>query len=283
MRKISEKQREFTRRENRAILQTAEDYLQKAKKLEEQGKADESEAVMTDMRAWLDKTIAQIEKDLDLLEKQFESDNNIPVESANLPKKGEIVASGDKITLGVIKDEEKEKYIAVSKAHSFTKAVYEKEEFCQSVWGDFISGNGFVCSIYIKETGEYVGYCSIKNLASEEWELAIELMPEFCHKGYGTEALSLFMDLIYKLTERRFFRARVAVDNHASQGLMKKLGATPDGISEYLLHGDDIKIFQEENKDMITDEVREVADEFCMDAEDLLGYVLEYRFDMERR
>ena len=32
---------------------------------------------------------------------------------------------------------------------------------------------------------------------------------------------------------------------------------------------------------MITDEIREVAEEFCMEAEDLLGYVLEYRFDME--
>ncbi len=283
MRRISEKQREFTRRENRAILQTAEDYLQKAIKLKEQGKTDESEAVMEDMRTWLDKTIAQMEKDLDLLEKQFESDTNIPVACTNLPKKGEIVASGDKIILGVIKDEEKVKYIAVSKAHSFTKTMYEKEEFCESVWGDFISGDGFVCSIYTKDNGEYVGYCSIKNLAKEEWELAIELMPEDCHKGYGTEALNLLMEFVHKLTGRRFFRARVAVDNHASQGLMRKLGATPNGISEYLLHGDEIKIFQEENKDMITDEVREVADEFCMDAEDILGYALEYRFDMERR
>lgn len=30
------------------------------------------------------------------------------------------------------------------------------------------------------------------------------------------------------------------------------------------------------------DEIREVAAEFCMDAEDILGYVLEYRFDVEK-
>ena len=35
-------------------------------------------------------------------------------------------------------------------------------------------------------------------------------------------------------------------------------------------------------KDMITDEIREVAVEFCMEAEEMLGYVLEYRFDVER-
>ena len=33
---------------------------------------------------------------------------------------------------------------------------------------------------------------------------------------------------------------------------------------------------------MITDEIRNVAEEFCMEAEDILGYVLEYRFDAEK-
>ena len=112
-------------------------------------------------------------------------------------------------------------------------------------------------------------------------ELAIELKSEECHKGYGTEALSLLMNALYKLTGRRYFRARVEIDNHASQGLMKKLGAAPNGISEFLLHGEDIEKFQEENKENITDEIRDVAAEFCMDAEDILGYVLEYRFDVE--
>lgn len=64
--------------------------------------------------------------------------------------------------------------------------------------------------------------------------------------------------------------------------MMKKLGATPNGISEFLLRGEEIEKFQEENKKNITDEIREVAVEFCMDAEDILGYVLEYRFDVER-
>ena len=63
---------------------------------------------------------------------------------------------------------------------------------------------------------------------------------------------------------------------------MKKLGATPNGISEFLLHGEEIEKFKEEYKDMITDEIRAVAAEFCMDAEDILGYVLEYRFDVEK-
>lgn len=86
---------------------------------------------------------------------------------------------------------------------------------------------------------------------------------------------------MHKLTGRCYFRERGEIDNHASQELMKKLGATPNGISEFLLHGEEIEKFQEENKENITDEIREAAAEFCMDAEDILGYVLEYRFDVE--
>ena len=145
----------------------------------------------------------------------------------------------------------------------------------------FIVQHQFVCSIYDKESGEYVGYCSIKSLVKDDWELAIELKPNDCHKGYGTEALILLMQAMHRFAGRRYYRARVEIDNHASQGLMKKLGATPNGISEFLLHGEEIERFQKENKDLITDEIRAVAAEFCMDAEEILGYVLEYRLDVE--
>ena len=39
--------------------------------------------------------------------------------------------------------------------------------------------------------------------------------------------------------------------------------------------------FKKDNIDMINDRIREVAEEFCMEPEDILGLVLEYRFDME--
>ena len=163
------------------------------------------------------------------------------------------------------------------------KGAYKYVEFREGTWKDFIEDNTFVCSIYEKKSNEYVGYCSIVNLAKEELELAIELKPDKCHKGYGSEALRLFMEEVCKVTGRQYFRVRVEIDNHASQGLMKKLGAYPNGISEFLLHGAEIEKFQSEHKDMITDEIRSVAAEFCMEAEDILGYVLEYRSDMENK
>lgn len=143
-----------------------------------------------------------------------------------------------------------------------------------------MSKQSFVCSIYDQATGNYLGYCSIKDLRKQDWELAIELKSEWCHRGYGTEAVSLFLRKLGVLTGNRFFRVRVDIDNYASQALMKKLGAYPNGISEFLLKGEELEKFREKNKAMIDDKIRAVAEEFCMNPEDILGYVLEYRIDI---
>ena len=157
--------------------------------------------------------------------------------NVEVAKFGEPIAEGEKICLGVLKEEEKEQYLAVKYEYSSMKGAYKNVEFREGTWKDFIEDNTFVCSIYEKKSNEYVGYCSIVNLAKKELELAIELKPDQCHKGYGSEALRLFMEEVCKVTGRQYFRVRVEIDNHASQGLMKKLGAYPNGVSEFLLHG----------------------------------------------
>ena len=160
------------------------------------------------------------------------------------------------------------------------KGVFKEKNFREDLWKSFMSKQSFVCSIYDQATGNYLGYCSIKDLRKQDWELAIELKSEWCHRGYGTEAVSLFLRKLGVLTGNRFFRVRVDIDNYASQALMKKLGAYPNGISEFLLKGEELEKFREKNKAMIDDKIRAVAEEFCMDPEDILGYVLEYRIDI---
>ena len=63
---------------------------------------------------------------------------------------------------------------------------------------------------------------------------------------------------------------------------MKKVGARTNGISEFLLHGEELEKFQKENVHLIDDKLRQVADEFCVDVEDLVGHVLEYLIDWSR-
>ena len=272
---ISEMKSKIKSKAERALIEEAVKRLEAAIELKDQGKEVEGDAVVNDMKDSLNGIIEGIEKNV------VQEEPSV-IERSSLPQAGEVVAVGDKIILGVIKEEEREKYLAVSYEYSYMKGAYKDERFVETAWKDFFSKTSFVCSIYEKKSSEYVGYCSIKNLSKSDWELAIELKPEECHKGYGTEALQLLMQAMHRLTGKRYFRARVEIDNYASQGLMKKIGATPNGISEFLLHGEEIETFQEENKENITDEIREVAAEFSMDAEDILGYVLEYRFDVEK-
>lgn len=261
-------------REEKRVLEEVIKRLENVIELKNQGKEDESNIVLDDINDWIECKIQEIEKEIHTPKKE-------PVDYSIFPDEGKVFVEGNKICLYVIKKEEKEKYIKLSYQYSLMKKMYEEEKFREATWNEFMSETAFVCSIYEKITGEYIGYCSIKDLTKDDWELAIELMPDKCHKGYGYEALSLFMKKLYILSGRRFFRARVEIDNHASQGLMKKLGGIPNGISEFMLHGEEIERFQKKYKDAITDEIRIVAEEFCMDAEDILGYVLEYRFDME--
>ena len=274
--KILEAKSDFEKKAEQMVAEEIIKRLGVAIELRNQGKDAESDKVVNDMKDWLERDIQEIEN-------QLASGKDTVSDRSVFPQEGDMVAQGDKVVLGVIKKDEREKYLAVSYEHSSMKEWYKEEAFRKTTWEDFLSENSFVCSIYDKISGEYVGYCSIKNLMKDEWEIAIELKSDACHKGYGTEALHIFMETVHQLTGRRFFRARVEIDNYASQGLMKKLGAIPNGVSEFLLHGEEIEKFQKEHQDMITDEIRNVAADFCMDAEAILGYVLEYRFDMMKR
>lgn len=274
MSKMMDFKYEMFNKMERAVLEELLKHLEKITQLDKDGKEEERDLAMEDMKVWVKAMREDAQKKSPLKE-------DAVINRSELPQEGEVVAIGDTVWLGVIKKDEKDNYLLVSYEYSSLKKSYKDEKFRDEKWNDFLDESSFVCSIYKKETNEYVGYCSVRNLVKGDWELAIELLPDACHKGYGTEALSLFMYEMNRLTGKRFFRTRVEIDNHASQGLMKKLGATPNGVSEFLIHGDEIEKFQEEYKDMITDEIRAVAADFCMEAEDILGYVLEYRFDIE--
>lgn len=276
MSKMMEKMKELAlEKERKAVVESINRLKLSLKEVEKVGKQALDEA--------LDEATTRIEEILAEYDRSNPPENVKVVNRSDLPGAGAIVATGDKVVLSVIRDAEREAYVAISYEYSFYKRWFERKEFVTALWEDFISETAFVCSIYGRDTGAYLGYCSIKDLTKENLEVAIELLPEYCHMGYGTEALSLLLDNVYRLTGRRYYRARVAIDNFESQGLMKKLGAVPNGVSEFLLHGDAIEMFKEENKDEITDEIRAVAKEFGMEAEDILGYVLEYRFDMETK
>ncbi len=81
------------------------------------------------------------------------------------------------------------------------------------------------------------------------------------------------------LVGEHVFRSRVEVDNYASQALHRKLGAVPNGMSEFLLHGEEIIKYQNENQHLIDDNIRKLAADFGVEPIEILGHVLEYKIE----
>ena len=74
------------------------------------------------------------------------------------------------------------------------------------------------------------------------------------------------------------FRIRIDPGNTASQKLFEKLGAVPNGISEFLLHGEDeLARCEEENLQYLDDNMVALAEKFGVEPRKLLSHVLEYR------
>lgn len=238
----------------------------------ENGENDKIKIELDKLASELDRIINTFEnKDKDLIE----VDNTII--SNTFPKAGEIFAEGERVRLIAIYD--KEKYISTVRHYSQRKHLYDNESFVEAMWQDVCKEECLAYGIYL-HNGEYIGYCFVDDVRHSTYSMAIELEPEYCNKGYGTEAMRLLMENVSKLTGKKSFLAKVELDNYASQNMMKKLGGRPDGVCEYLLTNKEIEQFKEENKNCITDKIREVAKEFSMEAEDMLGYVLVYRFNL---
>lgn len=197
----------------------------------------------------------------------------------SLPKDGVLLAENDAILLRAVSEDQKNDMLRVSYECSFLKHEFENETYRNYLWEAFIGENAANYCIYAKDTNDFVGYCGIKDLTREMPELAIELLSKYRKHGYGFQALSLLMDQFSKITGENVFRSRVEVENCASQSLHRKLGAIPNGLSEFLLHGENLIEYQNENQSLIDDNIRKLAVDFGVEPIEILGHVLEYKIE----
>lgn len=245
------------------------EQLEKAISLKEDGLILESDDVMNMLSLEVKKIMAQFDETKDKTE-------NLNFDNSILPKNGKFLAENDRVGLRAVSDEDYENYIEVSYECAIMRSAFKEDAFKKDLWESFLSDTAANFSIFDKATGEYVGYCGIKNINVENWELVIELLKKYRHRGYGYHALVVMLNALTELTGKTTYRSRVDSDNYASQNLMKKLGAKPNGISEMFIHGEDLRKFQEENKDLIDDKLRKLAKEFHVAPIDLIGHVLEF-------
>ncbi len=197
----------------------------------------------------------------------------------SLPRDGALLAENNNILLKAVSEDQKDYMLSVSYECSFIKHEFENETYRKYLWEEFIRENVANYCIYTKDTNDFVGYCGIKDITREIPELAIELLSKYRQHGYGFQALSMLMDEFSRITGEHVFRSRVEVDNYASQALHRKLGAVPNGMSEFLLHGEEIIKYQKENQHLIDDNIRKLAADFGVEPIEILGHVLEYRIE----
>jgi RimJ/RimL family protein N-acetyltransferase len=274
--KLAGKRYNFSEQRNRAELEAVLEQLTKAQEHLQRGEEEASEAIRLKLIADLESKIEQAENSVKKAKKRLDFDRSV------LPDKGCVLGEDDVVILYAVSEKDHENYMAVSFECSPMKGAFKDDEFKKDLWNGFLGDNAANYSVFDKASGEYIGYCGIKNLSADRWEIAIELLKKFQGKGYGYHALVIMLDAFVNLTGEKVYRSRVDPDNYASQGLMKKIGAQPDGLSEMFIHGEELERYQEENKNLITDRLIEVAEDFCCDPIDLIGHVLEYRIEWGR-
>lgn len=189
---------------------------------------------------------------------------------------GERIAVENNIILRKVQDSDEDIFIELQKENNIVKSMLKEDAYRNMLWKEHIEYKALMFSIVVDN--EYVGYCGIKNTTHEHWEIAIEILNKWKRKGIGYKAISIMLDEIKKRLNVSEFRVRIDAENHPSQKLFEKLGAEPNGISEFMLHEEaDICRCEEENIHLIDERIQELAKKFNVEPRKLLSHVLEYK------
>lgn len=189
---------------------------------------------------------------------------------------GECIIIENEIILRKVQDSDKDIFIELQKENNIVKSMMKEEAYRNMLWNEHIEYKAVMFSVIVDN--EYAGYCGIKNTTHEQWEIAIEILNKWKHKGIGYRAISAMLDEIKNRLNVSEFRVRIEAENYPSQRLFEKLGAEPNGISEFLLHEEaDIRRCEEENIHLLDERIQELAKQFNVEPRKLLSHVLEYK------
>lgn len=189
---------------------------------------------------------------------------------------GECIITENEIILRKVQDSDKHIFIELQKENNIVKSMMKEEAYRNMLWNEHIEYKALMFSVIVDN--EYAGYCGIKNTTHEQWEIAIEILNKWKHKGIGYRAISIMLDAIKNRLNVSEFRVRIDAENYPSQRLFEKLGAEPNGISEFLLHEEaDIRRCEEENIHLLDERIQELAKQFNVEPRKLLSHVLEYK------
>lgn len=259
-----------------AVKSTIEDTLQEALDIldADDGKSfeEKKESLIKHLQSHKEPVLVDALADLAIADKKGQQIK------AEFWQSGDIVNPGDGIVLRRVDDADRAGYLELQHEYSIMKSMLKEAAYCDMAWNEHVEPKALMLTIL--KDGTYIGYCGIKNTAQKPWEIAIELLPQFTNQGLGYAAIATMLDAIKNRLDVTTFRVRIDPGNRASQKLFEKLGAVPNGISEFLIHDQAaLEKCEEDNLQYIDDQLIALAAKFHVEPRKLLSHVLEYTLD----
>lgn len=190
----------------------------------------------------------------------------------------DVFAEDPMLRLRPFSSKDKQLYCEIRKPYRIFKDDIPEDEMIANYWAETQGDAEFFCMVERRSDGQAIGYIALKDTSKDLWEVAIELLPDFCGHGYGPAAILLFLSKMRDITGKRQYNFLVEVDNIPCQLCMGKIQAKLTGIVDLVFCDcEQSERFEEENLDMITEHLEKLAGELGVAPRKLLSHVLDYR------
>ncbi len=172
-------------------------------------------------------------------------------------------------------------FFKVRSENQIINGFYEDRKNQEREWQSMIQEDDYIyCFVLKKENHKFIGYCALSGIKQGINEISIEILKTYTHQGYGKRIIRLFVSTLKERVFLDKFIAVIAPENSISQRLFETLGAVPSGIrlSVWLrdLNGELALKFEENHKDMITEQMIALAKKFSVEPRKLLSHNLVY-------
>ena len=194
-------------------------------------------------------------------------------------KSSPIFAEDATLRLRPFADGDERLYFEIRESYKIFEKNVPDDEMIAVYWSETQRDSAFYCVVQRASDSENLGYIALKDTSKDVWEVAIELLPAYCGRGYGTEAIPLFLNRVRAITGKDQYQFVVEVDNIPCQRCMEKIQAKLTGVVNLVFDDlDRAERFEEDNLDLISNRIEELAQELDIAPRKLLSHVLDYRF-----
>ena len=177
------------------------------------------------------------------------------MQKTEICKTGHEYARDSRIILRAMNDGESDRNDYLKLYYETNVNLPEDNEFKEIIWNMAINSNELHLFIIDIKTEAFVGILSLKRLEQEKKELGIDILLRFQRKGYGYEAIKLFLEYI-KFQESELL-VRIQRDNISSKALFTKLGVEWIGEEPFgapimeMIKNKDTELFKEIEEDSL--------------------------------